>query len=107
MPLPAILPLLLAGLAGVALTLIVIALLKFPIIKEWFLNFFAGRQRIKNKDEVAFTLKEKLSTGNVKVVQGIFDKTSNEVVDGVEYNAKRLDNTLSNYHKNNDVVVYE
>ena len=94
------------AVAGLALSVIVIKLLGWQKIKDWFLSYFKNRNRIKSPDEVAFTLKTALSNGNVKVVQGIFNTNTETVEDGVEYNAEKIDNQLSNYHKDNPVVIY-
>ena len=100
--------LILAALGAVVLgAIIVVVLLNWGRIKEWFVNFFTNRGKIKNKNEVAFTLKEKLNSGKYKVVQGIFDKHTNEVVDGAQYEAQSLDSTLANYHRHDDLVCYE
>ena len=95
------------AVAGLALSVIVIKLLGWQKIKDWFLSYFKNRNRIKAPEEVAFTLKEALNDGNVKVVQGIFNKNTETVEDGVEYNAEKIDDQLSDYHKDNQVVVYD
>lgn len=97
----------LMAIGAIALTTIVVALLGWDNIVEWFTSFFSNRKRIKNKDDVAFTIKQKIANGNVKVVQGIFNKQTETIEDGVEYEAEKLDEQLSSVHADEDLVVYE
>ena len=99
--------LIIAAVAGAALAVIVLKLLNWQKIKDWFMGFFRNRNKIKSPNEVAFTLKESLANGNCKVVQGIFNKSTDEVEDGVQYETEKIDNTLANFHRNDKVVVYE
>jgi len=102
-----ILATIIAALVGISLTVLVIKLLGWQRIKDWFVGYFKNRHKIKNPDEIAFTLKENLANNKVKVVQGIFNQTTDKIEDGLQYEAEKLDDTLSEYHKNEQVVVYQ
>jgi len=91
--------------AAVGLGLIIVAILNWDTIKDWFM----GRKKLKqsDKDNVAFTLNKKLSNGKYNVVQGVFNKGTNELLDGVQYEAKEIDDKLAEVHRNEELVVYE
>lgn len=100
MPLPL---LLIFGAAAVIGTAIVIALLCWKQIVGWFQNRHALVE--KDKDNIAVMIKEKMSNGHVKEIHGIFNKASETVIDGEQYEAETLDNELSNVFGDEDMVV--
>ncbi|MBW4626220.1 MAG: hypothetical protein KME49_12130 [Brasilonema octagenarum HA4186-MV1] len=89
--------------AGVLAVVYVITLL-FPQIKKWFRDRSSLKQ--SDKDNIAFTLHEKLKSGKHKTVQGIFNTGSQEVVDGQIIESDNLDRTTADYHRNDDLVIY-
>jgi len=97
---------LLAGLAtaGVA-TAIIIAILTIAEIFDWF----RSRNAITEADAevLRVTIAEQLATGKYRVVQGLFDKRNNSMVDHRVVEANELDDSLAELHRNNQVVVYE
>lgn len=101
------LTLILAAVALAGIACIVVALLGWSRIIDWFRSFFANKNRIKDMDDIAFTIKTQIDNGNVKVVQGVFNKISEEIEDGIQYEAERLDDKLEGYHRDNELVVYE
>ena len=102
MPLPLI-ALILA--AAAALAVIVLAIIYYDDIIAWF----KARNDIKlaDKENIAFTIKEKLASGDFKVVQGIFNKRSESIVDGQAMQTKELDAEFDAVHESNDLVLYE
>jgi len=76
---------------------------------ETILNWFKAHQELKlsDADNIAFTLMQKPAGGNYITVQGIFNKRTNEVPNGVKYESKRIDEQLSVIHHNDELVVYE
>ena len=100
-------PFILGALAIAALTAVVIALLGWENIINWFQNYFSNKGKIKSPDELAFTVKQSLENGKCKVIQGIFSKKSSKIEDGVEYTAEKLDEQLQEVHANDELVVYE
>ena len=97
----------LLAISCVALGCVVVALLGADNIINWFRGFFTNRNRIKNPSEIAFTLKEKLSNGNVKIVQGVFCQKTDQIEDGIQYEAEQLDKDLEAIHEDEDLVIYE
>jgi hypothetical protein len=100
-----LLPLIIAALVGVALTLIVIALLKWKDILAWFRN----RRKLKesDKENIAFTLQERLKSGKYKTIRGIFNKNTEEFPDVEQVDSNDIDEKLAKAHAENELVVYE
>jgi len=107
MPLPLLLGPILAGIgAGVlGATVITLVVLYWNKIVDWF----QSRTKLKqsDKDIIAFTIKQELEKGRVPVVQGMFNKRTNEVVDGQKYAAEKLDEQLEELHRGEPLVIYE
>jgi hypothetical protein len=94
-----------AAVAG--LTALVIHFLGWDKVLDWF----RGRQKLvqADRDNIAFTLHNALESGNHGVVQGIFNKRTNELVSadaGQKYEAEEIDEQLQEIHKDNEVVIY-
>ena len=79
--------------------------LSFHFIVNWFQN----RQRLKHsdKDNIAFTIQNKVNNQEYKTVQGIFNRRTNEVLDAQEIRSNQLDREVQQLHRNNELVVYE
>ncbi len=104
MPIPLIL-LILGAIAAITITVVVVAILYWNDIKNWF----QSRNYLKqsDKDNIAFTIQEKLSSGNYKTVQGIFNQRTNDIKDGRVIESKDIDSGVRNAHRNDQVVIYE
>jgi hypothetical protein len=89
-----------AMMAGV----VVIAYLTYNFIVNWFRNRSAIQEQ--DKDNIAFTIKENLQSGNYTVVQGIFNRRTEELVDSQVIETKELDNKMSEIHSENKMVLY-
>jgi len=96
---------LIAASAVNTLTCIYMIMLLFSAVVDWFRN----RSSIKaqDKDNIAFTLQEKLSTGKVKTVQGVFNTRTKNIVDGRVIESDRVDDKLASLHRTDALVVYE
>ena len=79
-----------------------IILLTIEEIFNWF-------NRITNKvpSDVGFSVVEALSSGNYRVVQGVFNKNTNKITNGRKMDVQKLGPTLKNYHESYKVVIYE
>ena len=99
------LPWILSALAGVALTLIVIAILKWNVIVEWFQH----RSHLKQVDlnNVGFTLMQYQLAGNYRTVQGVFNKRTNQVHEARQIDSQKIDGDVMNIHAGKDLVIYE
>lgn len=102
MPVPLIVIIL--GLVAV-LAVAVVLVLKWDEIVHWFQH----RNDIKDADRsnIAFTLQQKLDSGEYKTVQGIFNKRTSTVVEGRAVQSKEVDGELAAVHAANELVVYE
>lgn len=96
------LPLLIIGAIALSgLTAIFIALLSWSYIVDWFQN----RAAIKDEETVAFTLKQKLDSGNVKVIHGFFNTQAGKIVDGQQVEAEKLDSEMEEIFGDEEIVV--
>ncbi|MEO0967417.1 MAG: hypothetical protein AAFX80_03520 [Cyanobacteria bacterium J06639_18] len=100
------------------LTAIILAITAFAVIGlatvailnwNFIVNWFRERSTIKHsdKDNIAFTIQEKIKNQEFKTVQGIFNTRTNEVVDAQEINSKSVDEKIEKLHRDNELVIYE
>lgn len=94
--------LILAAIAGAAA--VTLLMLNFKRIVQWFV----GRRALKesDKENIAFSVQEKLKNGEYKTVQGIFNTASEEVLDAEVYESKEIDKDLENIHSSDKLVIY-
>lgn len=83
--------------------LIVVALLEWQEIVNWFRNKSSLKQ--SDKDNIAVMIKTQLASGHVREIHGIFNTKTEEVLDGQQYEAKELDQDLQEVFGSEDVVV--
>ena len=83
--------------------LIVVALLEWQEIVNWFRNKSSLKQG--DKDNIAVMIKTQLASGHVREIHGIFNTKTEEVLDGQQYEAKELDQDLQEVFGSEDVVV--
>jgi hypothetical protein len=101
----------LIGLGIAAATATLTALVMKFLSWDKILGWFRGRQKLveSDKENVAFTLTQSLASGNYSVVQGVFNKRTNELFSadaGQKYEAEEIDDQLKQAHKNNELVIY-
>ena len=99
-------PLPLLAILGASLvigTLVVVALLKWSEIVDWFRNRSLLKQ--SDKDNIAVMVRTQLASGHVREIHGIFNTQTEEVLDGQQYEAKELDQDLQEVFGSEDVVV--
>jgi len=104
MPVPLI-AIIVAAIAAAGLgAAIVLALLNWDRIIDWF----TGREALvlSDKENIAFTLQEKLANGEYHTVQGVFNKGSSKILDGETYDSENIDEKLAEVHRNDELVVY-
>jgi len=91
--------------AVAAATVIYVVCLFWDKIIEWFRN----RNDIKNqnRDNIAFTLQQKLDSGKFKTVQGIFNQNSNTMIDSIVIEHEQMDQQLAQAHGREELVVYQ
>lgn len=81
----------------------------YLIILYWhkIVDFVRNRHYLveDDKDRVAFSLQDKLSNGDYKTVYGIFDKVTNELVDGEQIQSDDIDEELETMHMTNELLI--
>ncbi len=92
-----------AAVAGLALA--VVAIVYWDDIVNWFQS--RNNLKVADRDTIAFTIKEKLASGEFTVVQGIFNQRTEKILDGRKMRTKALDSQFDRAHKDQDLVIYE
>ena len=106
---PALETLFLIGLiTSIAANIAVVVFIAFLAIKE-VVKWFRNRSRIKqqDKDNIAFTLQEKIGKNQYKTVQGVFNTRTNDLKEGRIINSDKVDSEIKNIHKDNELIIYE
>ena len=72
-------------------------------------NWFRERSRIKASDRqnIAFTLKKKMSDGDFTVVQGIFNDRTEQIVEGRKMVSSKIDPELESAHGGRELAIYQ
>jgi hypothetical protein len=91
--------------AAAALTVVVLAIVYYEEILGWFRK--RNDLKVSDRANIAFTIKQKLRKGEFKVVQGIFNTRTAEVVDGQVLRTRELDEELAEVHRVQELVIYE
>src|SRR6266516_5510450 len=88
--------------------LIAIALIVALLTYEEIVNWFVQRSELKESDKnnLAFTLQEKLANGHYKTVQGIFSPHTNQILDGRAIESKSVDTELAAIHAIEELALY-
>ena len=79
--------------------------LVFNMLVKWFRN----RRALvaSDRDNIAFTLQNKLKSGKYNTVQGVFNTRTNEVIDGHKMMSNEVDNTIERLHADEELVIYD
>ncbi len=92
--------------AGAAVAICSVLIIRYwNEIISWFQQYttlLAG-----NANNVAFTLAESMKVGNYKVVQGIFDKSTNRLHEARRVTSTRVDEEVERIHANDKLAVYQ
>jgi hypothetical protein len=89
--------------AGAIVTgIIFIARLTYKKVKDWFNN--KKSLTASDKDKVATAVKLALENGNIGHVSCVFDKKTNEIVDGQCIETEEFDDELAKKHRGKDVI---
>jgi hypothetical protein len=101
--------LIIAACAAAILTLILVVILNLDKIKELFQKLKSRNQgpiSQADKDAIGFTLKDAVANENTPVVEGIFNKKTNQVIDGVKIEAESIAPDVLQQHRKSKVVLY-
>lgn len=83
--------------AAAIFTIVYYAYLTWLILVTWFQEY---KYLVNNGDNVAFTLQERMASGQYKTIQGIFDLNSQEVVESRKIQSDNVDSRIQNAHEN-------
>jgi hypothetical protein len=101
--------LILAALAVATLALILVVLLNLDKIKEIFQKLRGKSQQklsAAEKDQIGFTVANAINDPTTPVVEGIFNKRTNKLEDGVKIQAEEFGDDVKDKHRNSTVVLY-
>lgn len=92
-----------------ALKLIALVVALFLLTYQLVIDWFQEREELVESDidNIAVTLKELYQTGNYKIVQGVFNTRTNEVVTGRKIHAQKIDQPLDEKHRDQQLVIYQ
>lgn len=94
-------------LAGAA----TIVAVTYLVTRYWdhIISWFQERSDIINTDEskIAFTLKEKMVSGECAFVQGIFDKKTDKLEDVRRVESQQVDDELRKIHAAKTLAIYQ
>ena len=98
------------GMIGTLITLFVSAAVIYAAILtvDADINWFRNRASIVQSDRnnLAFTIRERLADGNYAVYQGIFNQASGQLLDGQKLVSEKLDSELNSLHRDKPLVIY-
>ena len=92
-----------AVIAGVAAA-IVISVLKLQDVLDWF--YQQDSLSTGDTDLLAITIKKEIEDDNVTIVQGVFNKRTQTLIDGRTIKTNQLDDELEARHRYHKVVQY-
>jgi hypothetical protein len=101
--------LILAAIGVAVLALILVVLLNMDKISEIFQKLRGKNQQKltqEDKDLVGFTVANKIDDPDTPVVQGIFNKKTSKIEDGVKIQAQTIGDDVKAKHRDHEVVLY-
>lgn len=92
--------------AGMAIAVVTYVVTRFH---EHIVSWFQERSEEINADEtkIAFTLKEKMASGECAFVQGIFDKKTDKIVDAQRIKSQQVDDEIREIHSTKTLAIYQ
>ncbi len=99
------------GLIGTLIALFVGAAVVYlaMITINSILNWFCQRTALalSDRENIAFTIKDNLANGKFVVYQGIFNRRTEQLLDGQKLVAEQVDVRVAEMHAEQPMVVYE
>ncbi len=93
--------------SAAAVAALYFALLHWNELVSWFRKPEV-REAQKAPNTIAFTIKQAKENGDVRVVQGIFDEQSEEVVgEARDITAEQVDEQVARMHEGKTLVIYK
>jgi hypothetical protein len=91
---------------GAAIAVISVLVIRYRSeIISWFQQHTA--LLANNANNVAFTLAESMKSGDYKVVQGIFNKSTNQLHEARRVTSTQVDEEFEHIHANDKLAVYQ
>ena len=98
-------------LAGALTGAAAVAVVTYLVTRYWehIVAWFQDRSDVINADEnkIAFTLKEKMTSGECAFVQGIFDKKTDKVADVRRIESQQADDETRKVHAVKTLAIYQ
>ncbi len=102
-----LLGLILAALSAASVAALFFALLYWNELVSWFRQPEVKKAQ-KAPNTIAFTIKQAKENGDVRIVQGIFDEQSEEVVGQArDITAEQVDEQITQAHDGKTLVIYK
>jgi hypothetical protein len=101
--------LIIAACVAAIFTLVLVVVLNWDKISELFQKLKGKNKEAlskADKDAIGFTLTTAAADPNTPVVQGVFNKKTNEVIDGVKIQAESIAPEVLQKHRRDKVVLY-
>jgi hypothetical protein len=100
-----LLKMLLGGVFAIGAAVIIVKILTWTRVLDWF----RSRAAMKAADaaNVAFAIKQAQANGKVGYIQGIFNTTTDKVVDAQQIQAEEVDQELARHHAGKDVLIIQ
>jgi hypothetical protein len=94
----------LGALATVMLVVVIVAYLNWDKLKDWIFGY--RKLCVEDKDNIAFSITEKVEKGKASIVHGVFNKRTEQIVTGAKVTAKEVDPEVIKAHADK-LVVYD
>lgn len=97
-----------AAVAGAVVTAAVITLIELTLreVLDWFSQRKTTIANDQNLVAVSALIQDAVNSGNVRVVQGVFNKSQQKMVESRTIDAERLDSELAARHRDAQYVEY-
>lgn len=94
-----------AILSILAVTAVIVIVELAILTVEWLMESF-NSMKTGDKDEIGFTVKKALESGNYEVVQGVFNTNTDTIIDIKKIKTGQLDATVEGFHSHHEVAIY-
>jgi hypothetical protein len=98
-------PITLVIMSILAVTAVAVIIELMILTVEWLAESF-NSMKTGDVNEIGFTVKHALESGKYEVVQGVFNKSTEEIVSSKLIRAEKLDENVEAFHRQNEVVLY-
>ncbi len=86
--------------------IIALLIITYQSIIDWFQEQEIEELVQSDMDYIPFTFMEHFETGNYSLVQGVFNKRTEKVVEGRKLQSKHVDNQVAALHRDKVLAIY-